>query len=75
MRDRRPRYTVEDFARLGDILYEQNVLPALRPEDDGKLVLIDIDSGDFEVDRDEIAASDRLLARRPGAQVWMRRAG
>jgi hypothetical protein len=27
------------------------------------------------VDRDEIAASDRLLARHPDAQVWMRQIG
>jgi hypothetical protein len=38
-------------------------------------VLIDIETGNFEVDRDEIAASDRLLARHPDAQIWMRQVG
>ena len=29
------------------------------PDDDGKFVVIDIETGAFEMDRDEIAASDR----------------
>jgi hypothetical protein len=70
-----PRYTIEEVARRGDELYERSVLPYLRPEDEGKLVLIDIETGDWEMDRDEIAASDRLLARIPDAQVWMRQVG
>jgi hypothetical protein len=37
--------------------------------------LIDIETGDYEIDRDEIAASDRLFARRPDAQVWFRQVG
>lgn len=50
-------------------------LPRLSPADDGKYVLIDIETVDYEIDQDEIAASDRLLARHPDAQVWMRQVG
>lgn len=50
---------------------EAKVWPHLGPKDEGKFALIDIKSGDYELDRDEVAASDRLLARRPDAQVWM----
>ena len=70
-----PRYSKEEFARRGDALYESEILPCLQQTPEGHFVLIDIDSGDFEVDPDEIAASDRLLARRPQAQVWLRRVG
>jgi len=70
-----PRYSKEEFARRGDELYEREVLPRLRPEDAGEYALIDIETGDYEVDRDELAASDRLLARKPDAQVWFRRVG
>ena len=70
-----PRHSREEFARRGEDLYERVVLPVVRPSDEGKFVLIDIESGDYEVDGDELAASDRLLERRPGAQVWMRRVG
>ncbi len=34
-----------------------------------------IESGAYEIDADELAASDRLLARKPDAQMWLRRVG
>jgi len=70
-----PQYNREEIARRGDEIYEREVLPNLRPEDEGKFALLDIATGAYEVDRDEIAASDRLLARHPDAQVWVRQVG
>lgn len=70
-----PRYSKEEFARRGDEIYERAIRSHLKPEDKGKFVLIDIETGAYEIDDDEIAASDRLLARYPQAQVWMVRAG
>ena len=70
-----PRYSKEEFARRGDELYEQAICPHLTAEDEGKFVVIDIDTGAYEMDMDELAASDRLLARYPTAQVWLRRVG
>ncbi len=32
---------------------------------------IALETGDFEIDASEIAACDRLEARRPDAQIWM----
>ena len=69
------RLSREEIARRGDEIYEREILLHLRPEDEGKFALIDVGSGDFELDRDEVAASDRLLARHPEAQVWTRQAG
>jgi hypothetical protein len=65
----------DEIARRGDEIYDSRIRPHLGPEDEGKFVLIDIESGDHELDRDEIAASDRLLARHPDAQVWMVQVG
>jgi hypothetical protein len=70
-----PRYSKEEFARRGDEIYERVVRPHLGADDLGKFVVIDIETGDFEMDVDELAASDRLLARNPEAQVWLTRAG
>lgn len=70
-----PRYAPDEFARRGRETYESRVRPALRPEDEGKYVAIDIESGDFEVDGDDFIATDRLLARRPDAQTWLMRVG
>lgn len=71
----KPRYSKEEFARRGDALYERDIRPAVEVENDGKFVAIDIETGDYEVDADELAASDRLLARLPRAQIWLRRVG
>ena len=70
-----PRYSKEEFAARGDELYERRILPLLGDENEGRFVLIDIESGEYEVDEDEIAASDRLLIRRPNAQIWLRQVG
>lgn len=70
-----PRYSKEEFAQRGDAIYEQEIRPHLTSGDVGKFVVIDIETGAFEIDADELAASDRLLARLPKAQPWLRRIG
>jgi len=70
-----PRYNKEEFAHRGDELYEREIRPHLTAEDEGKFVVIDIDTGAYEIETDELVASDRLLARYPAAQVWLRRVG
>ncbi len=61
--------------RLAEEVYDRLIRPALRPEDDGKYVAVAFEAGDFEIDPDDYAATGRLLARRPGARVWLMRAG
>ncbi len=75
MQTTRPHYSKDEFARRGDGIYEQDIHPHLTSEDEGKFVLIDIETRAYEIDEDELAASDRLLARHPAAQVWMTRIG
>jgi hypothetical protein len=69
MVDTRPRDSREEFARRGDEIYARAFRPHLEPGNEGKFVAIDIETGAFEIDADELAASDRLLARHPDAQV------
>ena len=75
MSDLQPRYSKDEFAQRGDDIYEQDIEPDLKASDDGKFVAIDIDTRAYEIDTDELAASDRLLARYPEAQVWVKRVG
>jgi hypothetical protein len=67
--------TPEELARLGSEVFDRHVRPELRPEDDGKFVAIDIDSGDYEIDDDDYTAVTRLRTRRPSAEVWLGRVG
>ena len=65
----------EEVARRGDEIYETCIGPNVTDEDLGHYVVIDVESGDYEIDRNELAASDRLRARHPNAQSWLRRVG
>ena len=69
------RYSKEEFAQRGDAIYENDVHPRLKAEDDGKFVAIDIDSGMYEMAEDELEAGDKLRARVPEAQIWTVRVG
>jgi hypothetical protein len=70
-----PRYSMEEFARRGDLIYERDIEPHVRPEDRGKYVMIDIETGTYEIDASEMEATQRLRARVPDAQIWFRRVG
>ena len=69
------RYGKEEFARRGDEIYETQIRPPLKAEDEGKFAAIDIDSGTYEIDVDELEACDKLSARFPEAQIWLVRVG
>ncbi len=70
-----PRFSKEEFARRGDEIYEQAIRPLVEADDESKYVAVDSETGMYEIDADELAASDRLLARRPNAQIWLRQIG
>lgn len=72
---RQPRYSKEEFAQRGDEIYEAQVRPKVEAGNHGKIVAIDLETGAFEVDASEIAACNRLEARRPDAQIWIVRVG
>jgi hypothetical protein len=69
------RYTKEEFARRGDVMYETKIRPQLKARDEGKFAAIDIESGEFAIDADELKACHKLRKRLPEAQIWMVRVG
>ena len=71
----KPRYGKEEFANRGDAIFDKDIRPHLKNEDDDDFVAIDIETGAYEIDANEMAACDRLRARVPGAQVWLRKVG
>lgn len=70
-----PRYTKEEFALRGDAIYDRDIRSQVEADNKGKFVLIDIETGTWEMDADEMAAARRLEVRVPDAQVWMVRVG
>ena len=72
---RQARYSKEEHAQRGMAIYDEVVRPLVEAANHGRIVAIDIDSRDFEVADDTLAAADRLLARCPDAQIWFVRIG
>lgn len=69
------KYEKEEFARRGDALYEEVVRPHLKKKDNGRLVALDIDSGEYEIGDDQLAICQLLRTRVPEAQIWTVRVG
>lgn len=73
--NRQPRYSKEEHARRGEEIYEHRLRAQLEPDNRGKIVAIDVDTGEYEVADEVISASNSLLARLPDAQIWCVRIG
>jgi len=72
---RQPRYSKEEFARLGKAIYEDRVRSQVEASNHGKIVAIDIETGAFEVADDSLTAAKQLLQRYPDAQIFGIRIG
>ncbi len=59
-----------DLPARGAALYEQNIRAQVEPRENGKFVVIDVFSGDYEVDIRDADATNRLLNRHPEAMTW-----
>ena len=70
-----PRYSKEEFARRGNEIYERDIRSRVEAAHQGEFVAIDIESGAYELDTDDYAATERLLAHTPDAQIWLLRVG
>jgi hypothetical protein len=65
-----PLYTKEEHARRGSEIYAREIAPKIEAANRGRIVAIDVDSGEFEVADQGFDAAQRLLSRHPGAQIW-----
>ena len=54
-----PRYTSEEIAARGKAIYDEKIRAKVEPQHTGKFLIIDIETGDYEMDEDEFAASRR----------------
>ena len=71
----KPRHSSDQFKQQGQSLFEREVQPHVTEEDEGKFVAIDIETGAYEMDLDDYTATEKLLKKRPSAQIWLCRVG
>lgn len=75
--------TYEEYQKLdhsallakGQAIYREKIRPLVHPQHKGKMVIIDVATGDYEMDESAGAAADRLLERRPGCYTHGVRVG
>ena len=68
-------YTPEEVAARGEALYEQRIRPHVEATHQGQFVVVDIETGDYEIDADDLAATKRALTKRPNAVLYGMRIG
>jgi hypothetical protein len=59
----------------GTRIYQEQILPKLNRDCNGKIVAIDIETGDFELADTTLAAAAKMFERIPDAQLWFERIG
>lgn len=68
-------YTPAEIQRRGEEIYEQQICPQVEAGNKGKFVVIDIETGDYEMDADDMQATKRALAKRPDTVLYGVRIG
>lgn len=71
-----PALADDEIDRRGQELYHTRLRTQLdTPENQGKQLVMDVETEAYELDNDGLAASRRLLARHPGAALYGLRIG
>ena len=64
-----------EIVRRGRGIYDAQIRAKVEPQQDGRFVAIDIESGDYEVADAAVDAMDKLEERRPNALFYVHRVG
>ena len=70
------RFGGDEIERRGREIYERHLREKVETEANiGKIIAIDIETGDYEIDDDVLEAANRLHAKHPDAALWGERIG
>ena len=64
-----------EIAARGETIYREQIKDLVEDAHHGKFVIIDVDTGDYEIDKRDALASKRLLERRPEGVLYGIRIG
>ena len=66
---------IEEVARRGEAIYQEEIKPLVDPVHFGEFLVIDVETGDYEIGKRMIVASKKLRERRPEAITYGVRVG
>jgi hypothetical protein len=70
-----PRYSSDEIIEQGQALYDQQIRDKVEPQHNGKFLVLDIETGEYEIDADSVAAIDRATAKHPDPALYLLRVG
>ena len=70
-----PDTDIIEIGKIGKAMYENEIRPSIPRIKNGMMVVIDITSGDYEIDSLSLEAARRLKSRRPDAVLYTEQVG
>ena len=70
-----PRYTSDEISSRGQMLYDQQIQARVDADNKGKFLILDIETGDYEMDENEWVALQRAKTKHPDAAFYIVRIG
>ena len=68
-------YTTEEISKRGQLLYDQKIRDKVEAGNRGRFLVVDITTGEYEIDDTDLAASDRAIDKNPDAVLYGVRIG
>ncbi len=68
-------YTPKEVEAQGEAIYGNKIRDKVNLKHKGKFLAIDIETGEYEINADDLVATKRLLAKHPNAVVYGLRIG
>ena len=69
------KYSREEVAERGEAIYEREIRSKVENQSKGSYLVLDIETGNYEIDQDDLVATKRLMAKRPAAVIYGLRIG
>jgi hypothetical protein len=69
------KYSPEEVEIRGEAIYERQIRRNVEAGNRGRFVVIDIETGEYQVDDDDLRATKRALAKRSDAVLYGLRIG
>ena len=68
-------WTAEEIGTLGEEIYRTQIRDKVDPKHKGMFLVLDIETGDYEIADEDLEATKRLLAKNPKAMTYGVRIG
>ena len=68
-------YTPSEVESRGEVIYDRQIRDKVELKHKGRFLVIDVETGEYEIDDDDLVATKRLLVKRPNAVIYGIRIG